>query len=99
MKKIEEIEKILEVHKEELRRRYGIKELVIFGSYVRGEERKDSDLDLLAEFEERAKIGLLEFIKVESQLSDLLGVKVELVEKSALKPRIGRRILKEVIYL
>lgn len=99
MKKIEEIEKILEVHKEELRRRYGIKELVIFGSYVRGEERKDSDLDLLAEFEERAKIGLLEFIKVESQLSDLQGVKVELVEKSALKPRIGRRILKEVIYL
>ncbi|MCK4733112.1 MAG: nucleotidyltransferase family protein [Methanophagales archaeon] len=99
MKKIEEIEKILEVHKVELRRRYGIKELGIFGSYVRGEERKDSDLDLLAEFEERAKIGLLEFIKVESQLSDLLGVKVELVEKSALKPRIGRRILKEVIYL
>lgn len=99
MKKIEEIEKILEVHKVELRRRYGIKELVIFGSYVRGEERKDSDLDLLAEFEERAKIGLLEFIKVESHLSDLLGVKVELVEKSALKPRIGRRILKEVIYL
>ena len=99
MKKIEEIEKILEVHKEELRRRYGIKELVIFGSYVRGEERKDSDLDLLAEFEERAKIGLLEFIKVESHLSDLQGVKVELVEKSALKPRIGRRILKEVIYL
>lgn len=99
MKKIEEIEKILEVHKVELRRRYGIKELGIFGSYVRGEERKDSDLDLLAEFEEGAKIGLLEFIKVESQLSDLLGVKVELVEKSALKPRIGRRILKEVIYL
>lgn len=99
MKKIEEIEKILEVHKVELRRRYGIKELVIFGSYVRGEERKDSDLDLLAEFEEGAKIGLLEFIKVESHLSDLLGVKVELVEKSALKPRIGRRILKEVIYL
>lgn len=99
MKKIEEIEKILEVHKVELRRRYGIKELGIFGSYVRGEERKDSDLDLLAEFEEGAKIGLLEFIKVESQLSDLQGVKVELVEKSALKPRIGRRILKEVIYL
>ena len=99
MKKIEEIEKILEVHKVELRRRYGIKELGIFGSYVRGEERKDSDLDLLAEFEERAKIGLLEFIKVESQLSDLLGVKVELVEKSALKLRIGRRILKEVFYL
>jgi len=44
-------------------------------------------------------MGLLEFIKVENQLGDLLGVKVELVEKSALKPRIGRHILKEVIYL
>lgn len=99
MKKIEEIKEILEVHKEELRRRYGIKEIGIFGSYVRGEERKDSDLDLLAEFEEGAKIGLLEFIKVENHLSDLLGVKVELVEKSALKQRIGRHILKEVIYL
>jgi len=47
MKKIEEIKKILEVHKEELRRGYGIKEIGIFGSYVRGEETKDSDLDLL----------------------------------------------------
>ncbi len=99
MKKIEEIKRILEVHKEELRGRYGIKEIGIFGSYVRGEERKDSDLDLLAEFEEGAKIGLLEFVKAENYLSDLLGVKVELVEKSALKPRIGRHILKEVVYL
>jgi len=99
MKKIDEITKNLELHKEELKQRYGIKELGIFGSYVRGEERKDSDLDLLAEFEDGAKIGLLEFIRVENYLSDLLGVKVELVEKSALKPRIGRHILKEVVYL
>jgi predicted nucleotidyltransferase len=99
MKKIDEIKKKLELHKEELKQRYGIKELGIFGSYVRGEERKDSDLDVLAEFEDGAKIGLLEFIRVENYLSDLLGVKVELVEKSALKPRIGRLILKEVVYL
>jgi predicted nucleotidyltransferase len=99
MKKIAEIKKKLELHKEELKQRYGIKELGIFGSYVRGEERKDSDLDVLAEFEDGAKIGLLEFIRVENYLSDLLGVKVELVEKSALKPRIGRLILKEVVYL
>ena len=99
MKKLDELKIILRVHKDELRERYGIKELGIFGSYVRGEERKDSDLDLLAEFEDGAKIGLLEFIRVENYLSDLLGVKVELVEKSALKPRIGRLILKEVVYL
>jgi len=99
MKKLDELKIILRVHKDELRERYGIKELGIFGSYVRGEERKDSDLDLLAEFEDGAKIGLLEFISVENYLSDLLGVKVELVEKSALKPRIGRLIMKEVVYL
>jgi len=99
MKKLDELKIILRVHKDELRDRYGIKELGIFGSYVRGEERKDSDLDLLAEFEDGAKIGLLEFISVENYLSDLLGVKVELVEKSALKPRIGRLIMKEVVYL
>jgi len=99
MKKLDELKRILRVHKDELRERYGIKELGIFGSYVRGEERKDSDLDLLAEFEDGAKIGLLEFISVENYLSDLLGVKVELVEKSALKPRIGRLIMKEVVYL
>jgi hypothetical protein len=99
MKKIDEIKKNLELHKEELKQRYGIKELGIFGSYVRGEERKDSDLDLLAEFEDGARIGLLEFIQVENYLTDLLGVKVDLVEKSALKPRIGQLILKEVVYL
>jgi hypothetical protein len=99
MKKIDEIKKNLELHKEELKQRYGIKELGIFGSYVRGEERKDSDLDLLAEFEDGAKLGLLEFIRVENYLTDLLGIKVDLVEKSALKPRIGRLILKEVVYL
>ncbi|MGC9424044.1 nucleotidyltransferase family protein [Vibrio sp.] len=99
MKKIDEIKKKLELHKEELKQRYNIKELGIFGSYVRGEERKDSDLDVLTEFEDGAKIGLLEFISVENYLSDLLGVKVDLVEKSALKPRIGRHILNEVVYL
>ncbi|MBN1455570.1 MAG: nucleotidyltransferase family protein [Methanomicrobia archaeon] len=99
MKKIDEIKKKLELHKEELKQRYCIKELGIFGSYVRGEERKDSDLDVLTEFEDGAKIGLLEFISVENYLSDLLGVKVDLVEKSALKPRIGRHILNEVVYL
>ncbi len=95
---VDEIIEILKEHEEELRR-CGIKRIGLFGSYVRGEKREDSDLDLLVEFEGSADVGLLKFVEIENFLSDILGVKVDLVEKSALKPRIGRRTLKEVIYV
>lgn len=96
---LEEIKKILKENEIILRDRFKVKEIGIFGSYVRGEDKKGSDLDLLVEFEEDARVGLLKFINLENYLSDLLGVKVDLVEKSALKPRIGKHILKEVVYL
>jgi len=51
------------------------------------------------EFKPDAKISLLDFVELENYLSDLLRVKVDLVEKSALKPRIGKCILSEVVYL
>jgi len=51
------------------------------------------------EFESDAKISLLDFVKLENYLGDLLGVKIDLVEKSALKPRIGKQILSEVVIL
>ena len=75
--------------------RYKVKSLGIFGSYVHGRQREKSDLDILVEFFEPP--GLLKFIEMEYYLSDLLGVKVDLVMKDALKPVIGRRILEEVI--
>ncbi|MDI6734786.1 MAG: nucleotidyltransferase family protein [bacterium] len=99
MKPLERIKKVLKEHEEELKEKYGIKKIGIFGSFVRGEDKKDSDLDILVEFEEDAKIGLLKFVNMENYLSELLGVKVDLVEKSALKPRIGKNILKEVVLL
>jgi len=68
--------------------------LGIFGSYVRDEDKPGSDLDLLVEFQEPPT--LFEFIRLENELSTLLGVNVDLVMKSALKPAIGRRILEEV---
>ncbi len=70
----------------------------IFGSYLRGEAGEDSDLDTLIEFEQNIDIGLLKFVEIENYLSDLLDIKVDLVEKSALKPKIGKHILKEVVY-
>ena len=98
-KSIDEIKKILKKHKKELKEKYGIKEIGIFGSYLRGEAKKESDVDILVEFNLDAKVSLLDFVELENYLSDLLGVKVDLVEKSALKPRIGKQILSEVVYL
>lgn len=98
-KSLAEIKEILKKHEEELREKYGVMELGIFGSYIRGEEKEESDLDLLVEFKPGANISLLEFVELENYLSDLLGVKVDLVERSALKPRIGKQILSEVVYI
>jgi uncharacterized protein len=83
----------------ELRDRYHVSSLGVFGSYVRGEQTTASDVDILVEFEPEARFGLLEFCDLENHLSDLLGRKVDLVMKDGLKPRIGARILQEVIYL
>jgi len=82
----------------ELRDRYGVLSLGVFGSYVRGEQTSESDLDLLIEFDRRP-MTLLQFIALEYELSDRLEIKVDLVEKSVLKPNIGDRILQEVLPL
>jgi hypothetical protein len=86
---------ILKRHLPELSKRYGVESLGVFGSYARGEQRKRSDLDLLVEFENDT-LSLLKFIEVQNYLSDLLGVKVDLVERSGLKPSIRARVLREV---
>ncbi len=93
------IVEVLSAHKGELQEKYGIKEMGVFGSYVRGEEKKQSDIDILVEFENHARVSLLDFIRLEHAIEDLLGVKVDLVEKSTLKPRIGKRILREIRYI
>jgi predicted nucleotidyltransferase len=79
----------------QLAERYQVRTLGVFGSYVRQEQQAESDLDVLITFYEPP--SLLEFIKLENYLTDLLGVKVDLVMQSALKPRIGERILNEVV--
>ena len=98
-KTLDEIKKILKRHEKELKERYGIKEIGIFGSHLRGEAKEGSDLDILIEFKPDTKISLLEFVELENYLSDLLGIKVDLVEKSTLKARIGKEILGEVVFL
>lgn len=97
MKRVKKIEEILSRHKEKLRERFKVKEIGIFGSYVRGGEEKESDLDILVEFEEVP--GLFKFIELEDYLSDILEIKVDLVRKKALREELRDNILKETIYI
>jgi len=85
----------LRQHLPDLARRYHVQSLGIFGSYVRREQRRGSDLDILVSFSEPP--SLLAFVALENELTDRLGVKVDLVMKDALKPGIGEHILKEVM--
>ena len=97
MKNVETIKRTLFEHKADLREKFKVKNIGVFGSYVRGEQKGSSDVDVLIEFDD--PIGLFEFMKLENYLSDLLGVKLDLVSKKALKPHIGERILEEVIMI
>lgn len=92
---LEEIRRTLRDQLPALQEQYRVKSLGVFGSYVRGENKPRSDLDLLVEFEQAPT--MFEFVRLERHLSDLVGVKVDLVMKSALKPEIGKRILAEVV--
>ncbi|OGP54873.1 MAG: hypothetical protein A2Y65_08535, partial [Deltaproteobacteria bacterium RBG_13_52_11] len=91
-KSMDEILHTLRRHLPELQEQYGVRSLWLFGSYVRGEQRKRSDMDMLVELDNRS-LSLLKFIGLENHLGDLLKVKVDLVEKDILKPGIGRNVL------
>lgn len=92
------LEKILDILRQQipmLTERYSVDQLEVFGSYVRSEQKKDSDLDILVTFKEDP--SLLTYIAIENYLSNLLGVKVDLVMKDSLKRKIGQQILREAI--
>jgi hypothetical protein len=97
MKTLEEIKDILKRHKEEVIREYKVKEIGIFGSIVRGEQKKRSDIDILVEYSELP--DLLKLIELERRLQRILRKKVDLVEKHGIRPELKDRILKEVVYI
>ncbi len=99
MNRLEQIKQKLNQNLIQIKQRYHITQLGIFGSYIRGEATENSDLDILVEFEPQAKFGLLTFCELENYLSELLAIKVDLVMKDGLKPNIGENILREVVYL
>ncbi len=93
----EEIVKILDENQTQLRA-LGVKRLGLFGSFVRGQQKADSDVDMLAEFEPGQKT-FDHFIELSFLLEDLLGRSVELVTPEGLSPYIAPYILKEVEYV
>ena len=95
MKNIQRLKKILLKEKSFIQKEYNIAKIGIFGSYIRGEESEKSDIDILVEF--RESIGFFKFLELEEYLGKKLELKVDLVSKKALKPRIGKYILNEVI--
>ncbi|MDQ7055754.1 MAG: nucleotidyltransferase family protein [Persephonella sp.] len=96
-KELENIKKTLRSKKEFLKQNYKVKDIKIFGSYIRGEQTEKSDIDILVEFEK--PISLIKFIELENYLSSILGKKVDLVSKKALKKNIKKRVLTEAIDL
>lgn len=94
---IESIRRTISVHRDELRERYGVAWIGVFGSYVRDQQTASSDVDVLVTF--KTPPSLLEFVALENYLSDLLGTEVDLVMRDALKPHLSRRILDEVVRL
>jgi len=80
-----------------LKTQFSVKKIGVFGSYSRGEQRKNSDIDILVEFIEEP--SFFKFLDLENYLSNLFKIKVDLVMKDTLKPYIGKQILSEVIYV
>jgi uncharacterized protein len=86
----------LRAHESELRAA-GVVRLSLFGSTARGEARPDSDIDLLAAFDDARPLSLLDVIRIENQISDLLGHAVDLIEEGILKPRVRQDVDCEVM--
>ncbi len=97
MLKSTEIKKIIKDHLTELHNNYAVSEIGIFGSYLRNEQTPQSDVDILVQFSK--PVGFIAFMQLEERLQQLLGTKIDLVTRAALKPKIGERILKEVDYV
>jgi predicted nucleotidyltransferase len=95
MKTVEEIQTIIRQHQDILAERYGVSIVAIFGSYVRGEQRRRSDLDLLADI--LRPVSLLELVGAELYLSEVLGVKVDLIPKRSVREELRETIFGEAV--
>ena len=98
MRTLKEIQELLLAHKKELRARFGVRRIGIFGSYARGEHNPQSDVDILVEFER--PVGW-EVVDLRDYLESLLGMKVDLVTEKALrrKPYLWESVQEDILYV
>ena len=96
-KTLNDIKRSLKNHRDVLEKRYKVGEIGVFGSCVKDEQKRGSDIDILVDFEEVPR--LLRFINLEMYLRSILRRKVDLVRKVALREELKEAILEEVIYI
>ena len=94
---VDEVKAIPKAHKSEVIRRYRVTQIGIFGSYVRGEQKERSDIDILVSFDGIPDV--FRYMELEDHLKRLLHRKVDLVRREAIRPELKKRILKEAIYV
>ena len=97
MKSLSDINSVLVEHLGRLKKEFHVAQIGVFGSSVRGEQKTESDIDILVEFSR--PVGFIHFMQLETYLASILGAKLDLVSRKALKPHVGRRILEEVQYV
>jgi len=97
MKTLDEITRLLEQYKPEFQEKYRLKEIGIFGSYARGEETGNSDIDILVEFDDAP--DLLTFLEFESYVEKILDIETDMVRKKAIRTELKDEILRDVVYL
>jgi len=97
VRNIDEARAILKEHKAEVVQKYRVRKIGIFGSYVRGEQNKRSDIDILVSFSGIPDV--FQYMELEDYLRSLLHRKVDLVRKEAIRPELKKRILREAIYV
>ena len=94
---LDEIKNIIKKNLPHLKEKYYVSEVGVFGSYAIGEQKEDSDIDILVEF--NGPMTLFKFAGLKNYLEDALKMEVDLVTKKALKPLIKDNILNEVVYI
>ncbi len=96
-REFETIKQKIASHKEYLRKTYGVTEIGVFGSFARGDDTENSDIDISIVLNHTVPVGFFAFARMKFYLEDLLGRKVDLVIKSGIKPLIKDKILRQLI--
>jgi hypothetical protein len=88
---------MLQLHKRDLQQQYKVKSIAIFGSYIRGQQNEESDLDILVEF--TSPVSLLHIVSLENHLTDILDVQVDVIPRKSIREELRGTILREAVPL